>query len=86
MSKEKITVKEAIEDIKDTEFEYTLNNKIVLIGFDKEFETEKEALKYLFDNDNAFNYEIFKNLKDDDFVIEIYSDDDLEEFLGYEIA
>lgn len=85
MSKELIKVKEAIENIKDSEIECTLNNKFVLFGFDEEFNTEDEALKYLFENDETYNYKIFKELNENDDVYEIYSDDELEEFKGYEL-
>lgn len=85
MSKDLISVKKAIENIKDTEIESTLDGKFVLLGFEEEFETEKEAFEYLIKNDDIYNYKIFLHLKDDDEVYEIYSDDEFEEFKGYEV-
>lgn len=85
MSKEIIKVKEAIENIKDTEIELTLGGKFVVLGFDEQFKTEEEAFEYLIRNDCTYNYKIFLDLKDDDQVYEIYSDDEFEEFKGYEL-
>lgn len=85
MSKDLISVKKAIENIKDTEIESTLDGKFVLLGFEEEFGTEKEAFEYLIKNDDIYNYKIFLHLKDDDEVYEIYSDDEFEEFKGYEV-